>query len=462
MPLPVTGEVFSAQTAAMSGDLGLSTTIIPVSVNVTTTPLSRKITMATLAAFLAASGFAGQNIHAAGFTGPLTGNVTGNVTGALTGNASTATKLATARAINGVNFDGTAPITVTAAAGTLTGTTLAASVVTSSLTTVGTLTALSVSGATTFRSIAYTWPATDAPSPGYVLASDGAGNLSWAAGMVGSVPASAVTPGTFPAGAFGFTNDIEVHGANLGLGSGGDTGSTAFGVGALQAAANAATNSVAVGTDAFNALNAGSENVAVGNNCATVVVSANSLTVIGGSAMQSYTGAGGDTVVGAGAFNNFVNHNVQGFNCAFGVHAALHPTTGLRNVIMGTFAMQGSTTADINDNTAIGYGTLPIAADGMTGNIALGRSAGQYASGSYELFVNSINQPDYAHDVSNSIIYGLMDATAANQRLRFNAHVGIGGAATGTSPLNVQGLPTSSAGLASGDVWSNLGVLTIV
>jgi hypothetical protein len=45
-------------------------------------------------------------LTATGFAGPLTGNVTGN--------ADTATKLATARAINGVNFDGSAPITVTA------------------------------------------------------------------------------------------------------------------------------------------------------------------------------------------------------------------------------------------------------------------------------------------------------------------------------------------------------------
>ena len=45
------------------------------------------------------------------FAGPLTGGVTGN--------ADTATALATARAINGVNFDGTAAITVTAAGSTL-------------------------------------------------------------------------------------------------------------------------------------------------------------------------------------------------------------------------------------------------------------------------------------------------------------------------------------------------------
>lgn len=76
------------------------------------------------------------DVTATSFTGPLTGTVTGNVTG----NASTATALQTARAINGVNFDGTAAITVTAAAGTLTGTTLASGVTASSLTSFGTVT----------------------------------------------------------------------------------------------------------------------------------------------------------------------------------------------------------------------------------------------------------------------------------------------------------------------------------
>jgi hypothetical protein len=58
-----------------------------------------------------------------------------------TGSAAT---LTTARNINGVSFNGSADITVTAAAGTLTGTELNSTVVTSSLTSVGTLTNLTV------------------------------------------------------------------------------------------------------------------------------------------------------------------------------------------------------------------------------------------------------------------------------------------------------------------------------
>lgn len=64
----------------------------------------------------------------------LSSNVTVST---ITGNAGTATALQTARNINGVAFDGSANITVTAAAGTLSGATLASGVTASSLTSFG-------------------------------------------------------------------------------------------------------------------------------------------------------------------------------------------------------------------------------------------------------------------------------------------------------------------------------------
>lgn len=67
----------------------------------------------------------------------LSGNVTITT---ISGNAGTATALQTPRAINGTNFDGTGAITVAAAAGTLTGSTLASGVTASSLTSLGILT----------------------------------------------------------------------------------------------------------------------------------------------------------------------------------------------------------------------------------------------------------------------------------------------------------------------------------
>jgi hypothetical protein len=98
-------------------------------------------------------------IITADFVGNLTGNVTAtsgtstfNIVQAtqfigeqLSGNANTATRLATARTINGVNFDGSNNITVTADAATLTGSSLNNSVTLSGLTQLGTLSSLNVS-----------------------------------------------------------------------------------------------------------------------------------------------------------------------------------------------------------------------------------------------------------------------------------------------------------------------------
>ena len=80
-------------------------------------------------------------------TGSL--NASGGLTGSLQGNASTATSaatLTTSRTINGTSFNGSEDITVTAAAGTLTGGTIPANISGSSLTSVGTLNGLAVAG----------------------------------------------------------------------------------------------------------------------------------------------------------------------------------------------------------------------------------------------------------------------------------------------------------------------------
>lgn len=70
----------------------------------------------------------------------------GNIAGELSGNAATASALKTPRTINGTSFDGSSNITIGLDADNLTGTTLNSGVVSSSLTSLGTLTALNVSG----------------------------------------------------------------------------------------------------------------------------------------------------------------------------------------------------------------------------------------------------------------------------------------------------------------------------
>ena len=102
--------------------------------------------------------FAGGTITADQFIGPLTGNVTAisgtstfynlvanNIQGfTFNGLAAQASILAPGRAINGVQFNGSQDITITASASTLSGATLASGVINSSLTSVGTLAGVSV------------------------------------------------------------------------------------------------------------------------------------------------------------------------------------------------------------------------------------------------------------------------------------------------------------------------------
>ena len=76
----------------------------------------------------------------------ITGNAATATSATTAGTASSATKLTTSSNINGVAFDGSRDITVTADAGTLSGTTLKSTVTGSSLTSVGTLTNATVNG----------------------------------------------------------------------------------------------------------------------------------------------------------------------------------------------------------------------------------------------------------------------------------------------------------------------------
>lgn len=105
-----------------------------------------------------------------------------NITGIASGlTAGAATKLAVTKKINGVDFDGSLDITVTAVAETLTGTALNATVVGSSLTSVGTLGDLTVNGTVETVLLKITG---GAPAVGKVLTSDEAGLASWAVAAV--------------------------------------------------------------------------------------------------------------------------------------------------------------------------------------------------------------------------------------------------------------------------------------
>jgi hypothetical protein len=160
----------------------------------------------------------------------LSGTNTGDQT-SVSGNAGTATALQTARAINGVNFDGTAAITVTAAAGTLSGNTLAAGVTASSLTSFGASIALGT------------------PASGVLTNATG---LPLSTGVTGDLPFANFVQATAASklvgrGSASGAGDFEEITIGSGLTMTGTTLSAAGGSGATTALDNLA--SVAINTD---------------------------------------------------------------------------------------------------------------------------------------------------------------------------------------------------------------------
>ena len=199
-----------------------------------------------------------------------------------------------------------------------------------------------------------------------------------------------------------------------------------------------------------------------------------------------------------GNFNSAVGYtallsNIGGdYNTGIGHSALTNNTEGLRNTASGYFSLNANTTGNNNtsygsnsleantegfENVAVGYLSLKTNIDG-TNNTAIGSKAGNsstgddniflgYNSGFYEtasdkLFIDNQKRLDESDGRIKALVYGEFASTVAAQRYTINASVGVAGSATATSTLNVSGLPTSSAGLVSGDVWNNSGVLTII
>ena len=133
----------NAATATTAGNITATT-------NTTLTSLSNLATVGTITSGVW-SGTAvavekgGTGLISSGTNGQVLTS-TGSGTLTWTTPSTTATKLTTARKINNVDFDGSGDITVTADAGTLTGTTIKSTVTGSSLTSVGTLTSATVNG----------------------------------------------------------------------------------------------------------------------------------------------------------------------------------------------------------------------------------------------------------------------------------------------------------------------------
>ena len=406
-----------------------------------------------------------------------------------TGNAATATKLATTKNINGVAFDGSADITVTANAGTLTGTTLAANVVNSSLTSVGTVTSGTISLTTdittsgTLKAGAVTYPNIHGTN-GQVLSTTGSGTLSWVSipspdltNYVTTNTAQTITSAKTFSETTTFSKDLTVNGITFGRGGTNVISNTASGIAALSANTSG-FNNTATGSNALKSNIIGNRNTAIGYFA--LEKNTNSFnTAIGSGVLQNNTSGDNNTATGADALTS----NTTGVNnTAYGSSTLLSNTTGAGNTAIGYSALffnnpEGSSTG--NNNTAIGNSALRFnttgsdnTASGTTAllnnstgsyNAAIGNDAGSYlANGStdnttsdYSVYLGSKTKAS-ADNAQNEIVIGYNAIGAGNNTIQLGntaiTNVKTSGSITTGKDLRVNGI---TVGIGGGNNVSN-------
>ncbi len=310
------------------------------------------------------------------------------LTGTLTGNASTATKLAATKNINGVAFDGSADITVTADAETLTGTTLKSSVTGSSLTSVGTIT----SGIWSGTAIAIANGGTGSTTKNFV-------DLTTAQTIAGTKTFSNTTI---------FNSDISVNGITAGLGNG-------------QLASNSA-----FGKDALHANTTGIEN-----------------TGLGLSAMYSNLGGSYNTAIGSSAL---VANTSASYNVAMGRQALGNATTGGYNVAIGAATLGTNTTG--TNNTVIGYGA-DVASAALTNATAIGNGAIVSASNTIQLGNSGVTSVNTSGTITAAGFSGPLTGNASTATLANNISATANTSLTTLANLTSVGTITSGTWSAS-------------
>lgn len=156
-------------------------------------------------------------------------------------------------------------------------------------------------------------------------------------------------------------------------------------------------------------------------------------TNVGGSNTFVGESSGNGTMTGTGNLamgNSSLASNTTGqTNIAFGFGSLFSNTIGSFNTVIGSGLFFNT---DGSNNTGLGNGAL----FNTTGsrNVGVGQDAGRFETGSDKLYIhNGLGVTNLANSATNSLIYGIFDVTAANQRLTLNGNVGIGTPASSTT-----------------------------
>jgi hypothetical protein len=180
---------------------------------------------------------------------------------------------------------------------------------------------------------------------------------------------------------------------------------------------NSLSNTI-FGQTALYSNTTGSNNSAFGQAALQQNTTGYQNSAFGQAALYSNTTGSYNNAFGRNALQN----NTTGYqNNAFGTSALQNNTTGQQNSAFGQGALQNNTTGQ--QNSAFGQGALQNNTTGNN-NLGLGYYAGLYnTTTSNQLFINTLDQGSYANDVSNSLIYGIFNATPASQTLSLNAGI---------------------------------------
>jgi hypothetical protein len=120
-------------------------------------------------------------------------------------------------------------------------------------------------------------------------------------------------------------------------------------------------------------------------------------------------------------------------------------TTTSNNTYIGKGSGQGNYGGS---NTGVGAFSLYSWAQTTTNNIGIGYYAGFYETGSNKLFIDAIDRSNEADARTKSLIYGVMAAAAANQKLTVNAILNLS-----QCPIYANNAAARAGGLVTGDLY---------
>jgi len=342
-----------------------------------------------------------------------------------------------------LNVDANGVLTANINAGTLTGTTLAANVVNSSLTSIGTVTSGTISLTTdittsgTLKAGAVTYPNIHGTN-GQVLTTTGSGTLSWTSipspdltNYVTTNTAQTITSAKTFSETTTFSKDLAVNGITVGRGGGNESTNTAIGINALSVNTPNTSNqnnllganNTATGADALKSNTTGAYNTAFGYSTLSTNITGSYSTAIGVDALKIST---------------------VGYNTALGPWALENNTTGANNVAVGISALSANTTG--NNNTSIGNGAN-VGSGALTNATAIGNGASVTASNTIQLGDAAVTDVRTSGNLTvNGITVGKGKSTLINSSNTTNTAFGRETLSSNVSSGTITGTNNTSIG----------------